>query len=120
MSDNFEVKNERKGAKACGRNRYIIVDEASGANAVVDPYDPAKLEAAAKEHNLKLGEYLLTTHHHEDHSGGNKEFIAKYPGVKVYAGSDKAPGANHIVRLFLANMNRYECLQLISNLSFGM
>lgn len=83
------------------------MDEATGSNAVVDPYDPARLgAAAAKEGGLKLGEYLLTTHHHQDHSGGNKEFIGAHPGCKVYAGSDKAPGANHLVRRMLRRRRR--------------
>lgn len=94
---------------------YIIVDEITNTTAVVDPYDPSKLEAAAKEHGIKLGilfylilllniadsllegDYLLTTHHHNDHNGGNEEFIKRYPGVKVYAGSDKTPSVTHLV-----------------------
>ena len=36
------------------RRRYILVDEATGSNAVVDPYDPARLgAAAAKEGDRK-------------------------------------------------------------------
>lgn len=50
---------------------YILLDEASGKNAVVDPFDVAKLEAAAAKEGIKLGETLLLTHHHQDHSGGN-------------------------------------------------
>lgn len=78
--------------------RYILVDEATGLAASVDPYDPAKLEAAAKEHGVKLGHALLTTHHHEDHSGGNEEHVKAHPGIEVYAGSEKSPGAHHLVR----------------------
>lgn len=105
---------------------YIIVDEATNTTAVVDPYDPSKLEIAAKEHGVKLGklfyfilllnaqletkiylsiaewsffvgEYLLTTHHHYDHAGSNLEFVQKYPNVQVYGGSDKVPGLTHLV-----------------------
>lgn len=48
--------------------RYIIKDESTGVTAVVDPYDPVKLNAAAKEHDATLGDSLFLTHHHNDHS----------------------------------------------------
>lgn len=51
-------------------SRYILTDEATGATAVVDPYDPAKLQAAAAKEGISLDNAaLLLTHHHEDHSG---------------------------------------------------
>ena len=37
--------------------------------AIVDPYTPSKLEDAAKKENVKIGEFLLTTHGHHDHAG---------------------------------------------------
>ncbi|KAL8286590.1 hypothetical protein RQP46_004607 [Phenoliferia psychrophenolica] len=81
--------------------RYILVDEATQTTAVVDPYDPVKLHAAAEAAGVKIGSHILTTHHHDDHSGGNAAFVKKYPDAVVYAGSDKAPGATNLVRLSL-------------------
>lgn len=59
-------------AHAQGPSRYIIHDEKTQKVAVVDPYDPTKLQAAADKEGLVIGEYLLLTHHHQDHSGGNE------------------------------------------------
>ncbi|GLJ26351.1 hypothetical protein SUGI_0507590 [Cryptomeria japonica] len=65
---------------------YLIIDEASGEGAVVDPVEPQKLVQLAEEHgcNLKL---VLTTHHHWDHAGGNEEIKKLVPGIKVYGGA---------------------------------
>ncbi|KAK4046211.1 Cytoplasmic glyoxalase II [Microbotryomycetes sp. JL201] len=77
---------------------YILQDEATSTNAVVDPYDPAKLQKAADDNEIKIGEIVLTTHHHHDHSGGNEEFVSKHGTQTVYAGSDKSPKANKILK----------------------
>lgn len=43
--------------------------------AIVDPYDPPKIQAAAGREGVKIGEYLLTTHSHFDHAGGNEKCV---------------------------------------------
>lgn len=40
---------------------------------------------------------MITTHHHDDHSGGNSKFVKAHSGVKVYGGSKKGQGVDHIV-----------------------
>ena len=35
---------------------------------------------------------VLTTHHHWDHAGGNKDIIAKIPGLEVIGGDDRIDG----------------------------
>ncbi len=59
----------------------------------MDPYDVAKVSAAAEKLGIKKEQVvgLLTTHHHHDHSGGNEGFIAAYPGRPVFGGSDQIP-----------------------------
>ena len=50
---------------------YILIDEPSNEAVAIDPFDFAKVNAFAE----RLGVSLvagLTTHHHFDHSGGNK------------------------------------------------
>ncbi|KAF7338665.1 Lactamase-B domain-containing protein [Mycena venus] len=83
---------------------YLLVDDATKVAAAVDPYDVEKVTAAAD----KLGVHLvasLTTHHHFDHSGGNKVailistvFASTYPDAVIYAGSDQAPAATKFVK----------------------
>ncbi|SDA01327.1 BZ3500_MvSof-1268-A1-R1_Chr10-1g02583 [Microbotryum saponariae] len=77
---------------------YLLSDGTSNSAAVVDPYDVAKLHDAAKKEGLQVGQWLLTTHHHADHSGGNDEFIQLHPGVTVTGGSDKSPGVNKLLK----------------------
>ncbi|KAF9483830.1 Metallo-hydrolase/oxidoreductase [Pholiota conissans] len=67
---------------------YLLIDEPSNTAAAVDPYDVAKVSAAAQAHGVQIVAGL-TTHHHFDHSGGNKDFAARYPGVPIYGGSEK-------------------------------
>lgn len=109
-SDNYECVSSpqlfvRRSLTACVRqreHRYIIACEQTGETAVVDPYDPKKLDAAASENGLggKLATYLLTTHHHHDHSGGNEEFIKAHSAALkgVYGGSKQSPGVDHVLK----------------------
>ncbi|KAF8308548.1 hydroxyacylglutathione hydrolase [Clavulina sp. PMI_390] len=74
---------------------YLLVDtSSSGRVAVVDPFDVTKVEAALKAEGIAHDKVdaVLTTHHHDDHAGGNVEFAKKFPGVTVYGGSNKVAG----------------------------
>ena len=53
---------------------YLLIDETSNKSAVIDPYDVSKVEAAAAKEGVSL-EAIITTHHHDDHAGGNAEFV---------------------------------------------
>ncbi|KAB5512381.1 hypothetical protein DKX38_029409 [Salix brachista] len=64
---------------------------------VVDPVEPEKLINAANEHGLNL-KFVLTTHHHWDHAGGNEKIKEMVPGIKVYGGSlDNVKGCTNKV-----------------------
>ena len=52
-----------------------------GLTAVVDPSEAASIEAALKARGLKLT-HILHTHHHWDHSGGNRELRDRF-GAEV-------------------------------------
>ncbi len=60
---------------------YLLHDPASKKTAVVDPSEAAPVLAFAKARNLKI-DFVLNTHHHPDHSGGNLG-IKKETGCKV-------------------------------------
>ncbi|GAA5861800.1 hypothetical protein JCM3774_001306 [Rhodotorula dairenensis] len=77
---------------------YLIIDEATKTTAMVDPYDPPKIQAAAEKEGVKLGECLLTTHSHHDHAGGNEKCVQQYPGIKVYGGGDKVAALTDLIK----------------------
>jgi len=60
---------------------YIISDTNSKTVGVVDPSEPLPIISFLKEKNLKLN-YILNTHHHFDHIGGNIE-LKKLFNAKV-------------------------------------
>ncbi|KAK4684415.1 hydroxyacylglutathione hydrolase, partial [Tremellales sp. Uapishka_1] len=76
---------------------YLLVDDATNEAAVVDPYAASKIADEAKGKGVKITS-LITTHHHDDHSGGNTKFLGLYPGIKAYGGSNQAPGTNVVVK----------------------
>ncbi|KIJ37736.1 hypothetical protein M422DRAFT_76037 [Sphaerobolus stellatus SS14] len=76
---------------------YLLIDDTTKKAAAVDPYDVPKVKAAAEKEGVQIVAGI-TTHHHGDHSGGNLEFASKFPGLPIYAGSNKAPAATDIIK----------------------
>ena len=56
---------------------YIIIDENSRSSIVVDPSESKPIIDYIEKNNLNL-KFILNTHHHFDHVGGNKELKKKY------------------------------------------
>lgn len=50
---------------------YLLIDVTSAEAAAVDPFTPSKVKAAAEQLGVKIVAGI-TTHHHNDHSGGNE------------------------------------------------
>ena len=60
---------------------YVINDNNSKTVGVVDPSEASPVITFLKKKNLKLN-YILNTHHHFDHIGGNIE-LKKYTMLKL-------------------------------------
>ena len=67
---------------------YIINDVDSKIVGVIDPSEAPPVIAFLKKKNLKLN-YILNTHHHFDHIGGNVELKKKYNAKVVGFDGDK-------------------------------
>ena len=67
---------------------YVINDENSKVVGVVDPSEAQPIIKFLKKQNLKLN-YILNTHHHFDHIGGNLELKKIYDSKIVGFNGDK-------------------------------
>jgi hydroxyacylglutathione hydrolase len=61
---------------------YLIIDETNNNACVVDPSEAKPIINFLESKDLKL-KYILNTHHHFDHIGGNKELKKKYKSIVV-------------------------------------
>ena len=72
---------------------YVIKDQISGYVAVVDPSEFSPVDNFIKKEFNKI-DFILNTHHHFDHTGGNLELKKKY-NCKIIGSSkdeDRIPG----------------------------
>jgi len=60
---------------------YVVLDQKNNKTCVIDPSESKPIIKFLEKNNLKLN-YILNTHHHYDHVGGNNELKKKY-GAKV-------------------------------------
>jgi len=67
---------------------YVISDNNSKIVGVVDPSEASPVVSFLKKQNLKLN-YILNTHHHFDHIGGNLELKKIYNAKVVGFVGDK-------------------------------
>lgn len=56
---------------------YLIVDEKTQTSAIIDPSEPAPIIQKCEELQIKP-QYILNTHHHFDHTDGNRAIKQKY------------------------------------------
>ena len=77
---------------------YIIIDEKNQTACVVDPSEAQPVINFIEEKKIYL-KYILNTHHHYDHIGGNEELKKKYNCKIVGFKEDKnrIPGINEFV-----------------------
>ncbi len=67
---------------------YLIIDETNLNACVVDPSESKPIIDFVEGNNINL-KYILNTHHHFDHVGGNKELKKKYNSSVIGFKGDK-------------------------------
>jgi len=67
---------------------YLIIDEINKNACVVDPGESTPIINFIERNNINL-KYILNTHHHYDHVGGNEELKKKYKSKVVAFKNDK-------------------------------
>ncbi|CAL8469406.1 g8947 [Coccomyxa elongata] len=67
---------------------WLLHESGMGKTAVVDPSEAAPVIKALDERGLKA-DYILNTHHHSDHTGGNLELKQAYGATIVGPAADK-------------------------------
>ncbi len=77
---------------------YLIIDEKKNIACVVDPSEADPIIEVLENNKIKL-EFILNTHHHYDHVGGNKKLKKKYGSSVVGFKGDKEriPGIDILV-----------------------
>ena len=67
---------------------YLIIDEIKNSACVVDPSESKPIIDFIENSNINL-EYILNTHHHYDHVGGNLELKKRYKSKVIGFKEDK-------------------------------
>ncbi|WP_440922978.1 hydroxyacylglutathione hydrolase [Candidatus Pelagibacter sp.] len=67
---------------------YLLIDDTKNIGCVVDPGEAAPIIKYVESNNIEL-KYILNTHHHYDHVGGNLELKKRYNSKIVGFKEDK-------------------------------
>jgi hydroxyacylglutathione hydrolase len=73
---------------ACLKDNYAYLVSGAGLCAVVDPSEAGPVEAALASRGLKLT-HILNTHHHWDHTDGNRALKQAYGALVVGPAKDR-------------------------------
>jgi len=72
----------------CLKDNYAYLIRLGGLCAVIDPAEAGPVEAALKARGVRLT-HILNTHHHGDHTGGNRALKAAYGAEVVGSAKDR-------------------------------
>lgn len=67
---------------------YLVIDEKNNIACAIDPSEAKPIIKYLKKKNINL-KYILNTHHHYDHVGGNQELKKKYNARVIGYKGDK-------------------------------
>ena len=67
---------------------YLVIDEKNNIACVIDPSEADPIIKHLEKHKIKL-KFILNTHHHYDHVGGNRKLKEKYEANVVGYIGDK-------------------------------
>ena len=67
---------------------YLVIDEKSNSSCIIDPSESKPVEDFIKKNKIEL-KFILNTHHHYDHTGGNKALKIKYKAKVIGFEGDK-------------------------------
>ena len=78
---------------------YLIHDELSNIVAIIDPSEFGPCDKAINKKYKKL-DFILNTHHHYDHVGGNEDLKKKYNSIILGFENDKKriPGIDKVLK----------------------
>ena len=78
---------------------YLIIDDSNKSACVVDPSEANPIINFLKNKNINL-KYILNTHHHFDHIGGNKDLKKKFGSIIVgfREDSNRIPGIDILLK----------------------
>ena len=78
---------------------YIVIDESINSACVIDPSESLPIIEFLQKNKINL-DFILNTHHHYDHVGGNIKLKEKY-GAKVigfFKDKERIPGADILLK----------------------
>ncbi|MEL6352375.1 MAG: hydroxyacylglutathione hydrolase [Cyanobacteria bacterium J06627_28] len=76
---------------------FVLHNPADNTAAVVDPADAPPVLSLLTDLNASLVA-IFNTHHHNDHVGGNRALLKRFPQAQVYGGAEdkgRIPGQQH-------------------------
>ena len=78
---------------------YLLHDEVSNTIAIIDPSEFTPCDKIINK-NFKKLDFILNTHHHYDHVGGNEELKNKYNSTVLGFEKDKnrIPGIDNFLK----------------------
>ena len=66
---------------------YLLFSNTSPSSLVIDPAEHNKILPILEKKKLKL-DYILITHHHNDHTSGVLGLLKEYPEAQIYSPSE--------------------------------